>query len=282
MAFLSATFCRQGKPWPWTATGIYTHVHYIKFTVYRGQKARSASGFFSHRHDGSRLQPQPPQQRWHRHGPRLQPHRPRHRRRRRHRPLRPDRPSPLAPTRWNPPWHSAPATAVVSSSPGRPTSSITPPPASTSTAAKPSACSARAGKPLALAPPSTHPTGSSYQWLPGQGPDKMKPAPCPQWLLDAILLPTGEDQGQLLPPPPMPSPNQTAIMAPPGAPAPSRGPKLTCPIAAPPSAARAVTIPPSASPADSSRVSMRCRFMCHRASIDSVIGWCQPTQLRTS
>jgi hypothetical protein len=36
------------------------------------------------------------------------------------------------------------------------------------------------------APPSIHASGGAYQWVAGHSPDDMKPADCPQWLLDQI------------------------------------------------------------------------------------------------
>jgi hypothetical protein len=37
-----------------------------------------------------------------------------------------------------------------------------------------------------VAPPSIHPNGVRYEWLPGLGPDDMEPQPLPQWLNDAL------------------------------------------------------------------------------------------------
>lgn len=44
-----------------------------------------------------------------------------------------------------------------------------------------------------VAPPSTHWTGKNYAWSPGRGPEDIGPAPCPDWLMQA-LKPKGDDQ----------------------------------------------------------------------------------------
>lgn len=36
-----------------------------------------------------------------------------------------------------------------------------------------------------VAPPSVHPSGERYRWLPGQGPQDLSPEPLPAWLLEA-------------------------------------------------------------------------------------------------
>jgi hypothetical protein len=36
-----------------------------------------------------------------------------------------------------------------------------------------------------VAPPSVHPTGGRYEWLPGRSPEELAPAPPPRWLLTA-------------------------------------------------------------------------------------------------
>lgn len=35
-----------------------------------------------------------------------------------------------------------------------------------------------------VAPPSVHPSGKRYRWLPGHSPDELRPATLPEWLLD--------------------------------------------------------------------------------------------------
>jgi len=37
---------------------------------------------------------------------------------------------------------------------------------------------------LVVAPPSLHPSGGRYRWLPGHAPDEVRPAPLPGWLLE--------------------------------------------------------------------------------------------------
>ena len=37
---------------------------------------------------------------------------------------------------------------------------------------------------VVVAPPSLHPTGGRYRWLPGHAPDEARPAPLPGWLLE--------------------------------------------------------------------------------------------------
>lgn len=37
---------------------------------------------------------------------------------------------------------------------------------------------------LVVAPPSLHPSGGCYRWLPGHGPEEARPAPLPGWLLE--------------------------------------------------------------------------------------------------
>ncbi|MEN8185441.1 MAG: bifunctional DNA primase/polymerase, partial [Myxococcota bacterium] len=37
---------------------------------------------------------------------------------------------------------------------------------------------------LVVVPPSLHPSGGRYRWLPGHTPDETRPAPLPGWLLE--------------------------------------------------------------------------------------------------
>jgi putative DNA primase/helicase len=50
----------------------------------------------------------------------------------------------------------------------------------------------RGDKGYAVVPPSTHPSGRPYEWLPGLAPEDIKPAECPQWLLKLV---TGTSSG---------------------------------------------------------------------------------------
>jgi hypothetical protein len=54
----------------------------------------------------------------------------------------------------------------------------------------------RADGGLVVAPPSLHPTGGRYRWLPGRAPDEAHPAPIPGWLLE---IARGETPGQAPP-----------------------------------------------------------------------------------
>jgi len=46
-----------------------------------------------------------------------------------------------------------------------------------------------------VVPPSVHPSGAPYRWLPGQGPDDVRVAPAPPWLLELVKSsPDGQPQ----------------------------------------------------------------------------------------
>jgi hypothetical protein len=40
---------------------------------------------------------------------------------------------------------------------------------------------------VVVAPPSIHPSGGRYRWVPGHAPDELRPAPLPDWLLEIAL-----------------------------------------------------------------------------------------------
>lgn len=44
----------------------------------------------------------------------------------------------------------------------------------------------RADGGYAVAPPSVHPSGRRYEWVPGLAPDDVELAPCPDWLLERL------------------------------------------------------------------------------------------------
>jgi hypothetical protein len=67
-----------------------------------------------------------------------------------------------------------------------------------------------------VAPPSVHPTGAVYQWLPGRSPDDVALAQPPDWLLE-LLAPQQRAQGNLgyfaAPPPRHPRPLPAVAVA---------------------------------------------------------------------